>query len=113
MFPSVEILISVGKSINAVGKSVTSVCKSVTSVGKSSFCKYYTERNRFGHAFSYELLTPLRPKKSAIGPLVIAPTIAPKFIIDPNIEYYQEKHVENNVVSSSSSVCMAMACFIH
>jgi len=37
------------------------------------------------HNFSE--LTPLRPIKSAIGPEVIAPTIAPKDKMEPNKEY--------------------------
>ncbi|KAG9145714.1 hypothetical protein Leryth_011159 [Lithospermum erythrorhizon] len=32
-------------------------------------------------------LTPFRPMKSAIGPLVIAPIIAPKVSMEPNNEY--------------------------
>lgn len=34
------------------------------------------------------MLTPFRPIKSAIRPLVIAPIIAPNVNMDPNNEYY-------------------------
>ena len=37
--------------------------------------------------YNFSKLTPLRPIKSARGPLVIAPTIAPKVKMDPNKEY--------------------------
>lgn len=37
-------------------------------------------------------LTPFRPTKSAIGPLVIAPIIAPNVKIDPNNEYCKKPY---------------------
>lgn len=37
-------------------------------------------------------LTPLRPMKSAMGPLVIAPAIAPKVSMEPNNEYCKQTH---------------------
>lgn len=37
-------------------------------------------------------LTPLRPMKSAMGPLVIAPALAPKVSMEPNNEYCKQTH---------------------
>lgn len=39
-------------------------------------------------------LTPLRPRRSAIRPAVIAPSIAPIVNIDPNTEYCIDKTLD-------------------
>jgi len=63
---------------------------------------------------NFSELTPFRPIKSAIGPLVIAPTIAPKVKMEPNKEYcIQSVHEKARKIISNPGLVFHTGIKIH